>query len=74
MNGVGGNKKHMFFGIELGFAPSDTPQEEVSELDFFPSLENVVSRNKITGWHHMKIYQSQGSSNHFLNPCSFGKR
>ncbi|RMX11134.1 hypothetical protein EBQ34_10780, partial [Vandammella animalimorsus] len=58
MNGLGGNARHMFFGVELGFAPSDLPPSDDDELDFLPSLDNCATDNHIIGWHDTPIYSA----------------
>ena len=51
-NNAGANKKFFFFGIELGGAPADNP---VSDLDFQPSMGNIIFQNVITGSHYSGI-------------------
>ena len=63
LNGLGGNSKHMFFGIELGHAKSDTELDHCPELDFFPSSRNLVSGNKIQGYHFIKIFEATFGEN-----------
>lgn len=61
MNGLGGNVKHLFFGIEFGGARSDTPEDGEAELDFMASIGNYVSGNRIIGWHTENIHEAGAS-------------
>lgn len=52
-NNMGQNDIYHFFGIEIGAAVAD---EEVKDLDFTPSFENIICRNSITGNHYSGVF------------------
>jgi parallel beta-helix repeat protein len=51
-NNTGKNRKFFFFGIEAGGAVADTP---VTDLNFEPSVGNIIFQNVITGAHYAGI-------------------
>jgi parallel beta-helix repeat protein len=59
-NNAGKNKAFFFFGIELGGAKPDVM---VADLDFTPSMGNIIFQNIITGAHYSGIQ--------FCGECDF---
>lgn len=52
-NNMGQNDLYHFFGVEIGAAVAD---EEVKDLDFSPSFENIICRNSISGNHYSGVF------------------
>lgn len=55
-NNLGENEVHHFYGIEIGSAPPDYIESEVTELDFLPSSYNFIHDNTVLGVHWSGIY------------------
>jgi hypothetical protein len=57
-NNEGASEKFHFFGIELGSAVKDTPNDEI---DSTPSRGNIIFSNTIRGNHYAGIFFADGS-------------
>ena len=57
-NNLGESPKFHFFGIELGAAPGDNAEPE---LNFTPSVGNIIFGNNVRGKHYSGIFFGPGS-------------
>src|SRR5574337_1305031 len=66
-NNVGKNSVFYFSGILLGSAGSDI-ENDTSELDLLPSIENIIFGNTIYGSHRLGILRSEEHTSELQSP------